>query len=145
MSAEIAERPQPRPTETSAPHWEGLREGRFLLQTCADCGKIRHYPRPVCDGCFSLAVTWTEASGRGTVHSWTVAHHAYHPAFRGEVPYVLVTVDLEEGVRAMGRLEGDDASALRLDLPVRMAFRPTENGYALPAFAIAAPTDGGAA
>lgn len=137
MSIDATDRPQPQPTEVSAPYWEGLREGRLLLQTCAECGRIRHYPRPVCDACHSLAVRWTEASGRGSVHSWTVAHHAYHPSFKGEVPYVLLTVDLDEGVRAMGRLDGDDASGLRLGLPVHLRLRPTANGYALPAFAAA--------
>ena len=136
MSVDPNARPLPQPTEVSAPYWEGLREGRLRLQTCAACGTIRHYPRPVCGECFSLAVAWTEATGRGTVHSWTVAHHAYHPAFKGELPYVLLTVDLDEGVRAMGRLDGDDASRLRLGLPVRLHLRPTENGYALPAFAL---------
>ena len=47
-----------------------------------------------------------EASRRGTVHSWTVAHHPFHPAFVDELPYTLVTIDLEEGVRALGRWRG---------------------------------------
>jgi uncharacterized OB-fold protein len=68
------------------------------------------------------------------VHSWTVAHHAYHPAFKGEVPYVLLTVDLEEGVRALGRVLGEPGERLRLDAPVRLHMAPTENGYALPLF-----------
>ena len=31
--------------------------------------RIRHYPRPVCDACYSMEVAWIEASGRGRVHS----------------------------------------------------------------------------
>lgn len=34
---------------------------------------------------------------------WAVAHHAFHPAFAGKLSYVLVTVDVDEGVRALGR------------------------------------------
>jgi uncharacterized OB-fold protein len=60
----------------------------------------------LCDACYSDAVEWIEASRRGTIHSWTVAHHAFHPAFKDELPYTLVTVDLEEGVRALGRWTG---------------------------------------
>ena len=45
------ERPLPSPTRESQPHWDGMREGRFLLQHCAACGKVRHYPRPVCPHC----------------------------------------------------------------------------------------------
>lgn len=127
-------RPLPTPDPVSQGLWDGTREGRLKLQRCGRCGTIRHYPRPLCDRCWSGEVEWVEASGRGTIHSWTVAHHPYHPAFKAEVPYVLVTVDLAEGVRQMGRLEGDDAGALALGRPVALSFARTENGYALPVF-----------
>ncbi len=74
---------------------------------------------------------WRDVSGRGTVHSWTVAHHAFHPAFKDELPYTLVTVDLAEGVRALGRFEGE---GLRIGLPVRVGFIPGGGGFALPCF-----------
>ena len=112
--------------EISGPYWDGAAEGRLVLQRCADCGKIRHYPRPLCDRCWSFAVEPFEASGRGVVHSWTVAHHAFDPALRGETPYVLVTVDLDEGVRALGRLAGDVAPSIGLDVHATFVPRPAE-------------------
>jgi uncharacterized OB-fold protein len=78
-----------------------------MIQRCTACGKLRHYPRLLCDACHSDAVEWVEASRRGSIHSWTVSHHAFHPAFKAELPYTLVTVDLEECVRALGRWSGD--------------------------------------
>ncbi|QHE85025.1 Zn-ribbon domain-containing OB-fold protein [Hydrogenophaga sp. BPS33] len=72
---------------------------------------------------------WAEASGEGTAHSWTVAHHAFHPAFAGELPYTLVTVDLKEGVRALGRWrEGCTPS---VGMAVRGGFEPREDGVDL--------------
>jgi hypothetical protein len=134
MTDATAEKPQPSPSDIAEGYWRAAREGRFVLQTCADCGKPRHYPRPVCDNCFSLKFDWAEASGRGSVHSWTVAHHAYHPGFKAEIPYVLLTVDLHEGVRTLGRLKDERPERLKLGLPVRLTMTPTENGYALPTF-----------
>lgn len=104
---EIPSRPAQIPTELSRPYWEGAAAGRLMIQRCAGCGKLRHYPRLLCDTCYSDAVEWIEASRRGAIHSWTVSHHAFHPAFKAELPYTLVTVDLEEGVRALGRWTGD--------------------------------------
>ncbi len=75
-----------------------------------------------------------EASGRGEVHSWTVAHHAFHPGFIGELPYVLVVVDLEEGVRALGRLRGVPSPEIRIGLPVQLTVEQRDDGLALPAF-----------
>lgn len=134
MTTDPDAKPQPQPTPVSAGYWEGARDGRLMLQRCGRCGTVRHYPRPVCSRCHSLEVDWIEASGRGSVHSWTVAHYGYHPAFKGEVPYILLTVDLEEGVRALGRVERMGVDDLRLGLPVRVRMEPTGNGYALPVF-----------
>jgi uncharacterized OB-fold protein len=45
-----------------------------------------------------MKVAWVEASGRGTVHRRTVTSHPFHPGWKGDLPSVLVTADLEEGV-----------------------------------------------
>lgn len=100
------DKPLPLPNALSQPYWEAALNGRLVLQCCAACAKVRHYPRLLCDRCFSSEVNWIPATGRGTVHSWTVAHHAFHAAFAAELPYTLVTVDLEEGVRALGLWRG---------------------------------------
>lgn len=134
MEAHAYPKPTPDPTPDTAPYWEGMKQGRLLLQACADCGKIRHYPRPVCPHCYSLAHRWVEAKGTGTVHSWTISHHAFHPGFKPELPYILVTVDLAEGVRMQAQLKGADAKALKLGLPVKVAFEAATNDLVLPVF-----------
>jgi uncharacterized OB-fold protein len=128
----------PSPTADTQPYWDGLNEGRLRLQRCADCGKLRHYPRPVCDACFSMNVAWVDASGRGSVHSWTVTHHAFHPGFKPDLPYALVTVDLDEGVRMQAQLRGLDPSELRIGLPVQVAFEAATDSLTLPVFVPAA-------
>jgi uncharacterized OB-fold protein len=104
--ADTPPRPSPKITPLSAPYWKAAAQGRLLLQKCASCGKVRHYPRMLCDACYSNSIDWVQASGRGKVHSWTVCHHAFHPSFVAALPYTLVTVDLDEGVRALGRWRG---------------------------------------
>ena len=119
----MSDAPLPSPTPDSQPYWDGLRAGKLLLQRCAQCGTIRHYPRPVCAACFSMEVGWTEASGDGRVHSWTVTHHPFIPAFRDRLPYALVTADLPEGVRLLARLRGR-ADRLAMGAPLRCGFEP---------------------
>ena len=132
MSTDL--KPTPHPTAESQPYWDGAAEGRLRLQRCADCGLVRHYPQLVCTKCYSVAVEWIDASGRGTVHSWTVAHHAFHPAFKIDLPYTLVTVDLEEGPRALGRLDPGSQNRLRIGTPVQVSFPANEQGVKLPMF-----------
>lgn len=131
------DKPVPSPTPDTQPYWTGLREGRLCLQACAVCGKVRHYPRPVCDACYSMNATWIEASGHGTVHSWTITHYAFHPGFKGDLPYILVTVDLSEGVRMNAQVRGIKESDLRIGLPVKVGYDRVKDDLTLPVFELA--------
>ena len=137
MEAQDYLKPTPDPSPDTAPFWNGLKEGKLLLQACAECGKVRHYPRPVCPHCYALEHRWVEAKGTGAVHSWTISHHAFHPGFKPELPYILVTVDLPEGVRMQAQLKGADAGALRLGLPVKIGFEAATENLVLPVFVVA--------
>ena len=130
-------RPMPEISPLTRPYWDGLAAGRLLLQRCTGCGRIRHYPRPLCDACHSFGHDWVEAQGRATVHSWTVAHHAFHPAFRGLPPFTLVTADLPEGVRILAPLRDAEAAALSLGAPLRIGFEETGEGLTLPVLRLA--------
>ena len=125
-------KPLPEPSPDTKPFWDGLNQGKLLLQTCSDCGKGRHYPRPVCPYCYSMNHRWVPASCCGTVHSWTVAHHPFHPGFKPDLPYTLVTVDLEEGVRLNAQARGLDAKDLRIGLPVKIVFELAAKDLTLP-------------
>jgi len=126
--------PVPEIQRESQPYWDGLRAHRLLIQRCAACGSLRHYPRPVCSACWSMAADWVEASGQGLVHTWTVTHHAFHKSWRDRLPLVLVTVDLAEGVRVHAPLRGPGTTALRIGLPVRLIFEGADGQAVLPAF-----------
>ena len=133
MTTEAYLKPVPDPSHESKPYWDGLRDGRLLLQKCAQCGKIRHYPRPICDVCYSFEVKWIEASCLGTVHSWTVTHHAFNPGFKLDLPYILVTIDLDEGVRMQAPLRGARETDVRLGLPVGIIFEQAKPDLVTPA------------
>jgi uncharacterized OB-fold protein len=122
----------PEISPLTRPYWDGLAAGRLLLQRCTGCGKIRHYPRPLCDACFSFEHDWVAAQGSATVQSWTVAHHAFHPAWRGADPFTLVTADLPEGVRILAPLRDAGADALRLGAKLTIGFEENGAGLTLP-------------
>lgn len=122
-------KPSPQTSELARPYWDAAAQGKFVLQSCSACGKVRHYPRLLCDNCYSDDVRWISSDAVGTIHSWTVAHHAFHPAFAAELPYILVTVDLDEGVRALGRWRGN--AAMSIGLAVKGRFEAREGGVDL--------------
>ena len=128
------ERPLPTPTRESQPHWDGMREGRFLLQHCSGCGKARHYPRPVCPHCFSMDSEFKEASTGGTIHTWTVCHHPFNFFFKASAPYIVALVDMDAGVRVNAQLRGVNEADLKIGKRVRLGFEPVNKEVTLPFF-----------
>jgi uncharacterized OB-fold protein len=127
-------KPVPSPTRDTQPYWDGLNAGKLLIQKCGQCGKLRHYPRPLCDACYSFDVAWVEASGNGKVHSWTVTHHPFNMGFKRELPYALATVDLAEGVRMQAQLRDVPAERISIGLPVSLRVERAKDGLTLPYF-----------
>jgi uncharacterized OB-fold protein len=88
----------PEETLLTAPYWEGARNGELRIQRCTLCRVAFHPPQPVCPHCHSATnVIWATASGRGTVHAWTVVEHSAHPAVTAWLPYAVLLVKLDEG------------------------------------------------
>jgi uncharacterized OB-fold protein len=125
-------RPAPVPEPESAEYWRALRQGRLLVQRCRDCGRHQLYPRDRCTACRGQ-VEWVQASGRGTVHSFTVIRQQHQRPFRDWVPYVVALVDLEEGPRLMTNIVGVDPEDVSIGMAVRARFEAVseEAGIAL--------------
>lgn len=114
-------RPAPVPDADGAPYWQAAHDGRLVVQHCATCGANQLYPRDRCLACRG-EVTWVEASGRGTVYSFTVIRQNYARPFRDWLPYVVALVDLEEGPRLMTNIVGCPPEDVTIGLPVRATF-----------------------
>ena len=97
--------PLPKPTPETKPFWDGVNQGKLMLQRCAACGPY-FYPRPFCPSCFSWDVEWFEAGGNGKVYSFVISHRKL-PYMNGE-PYVIAIIELDEGPRMMSNLIGVD-------------------------------------
>lgn len=89
-------KPVPVPHEADRPFWDGLAEGRLVLSRCDRCSRHEQRDRAVCSNCSGESFTWTQVSGRGTIHSYTVVRQSAVHGFADEVPYVLVGVSIEE-------------------------------------------------
>ena len=125
-------RPVPDPDVSGAPFWEAAARHELVLQTCASCGTIRHPPRPMCAVCNSMEYTFEQASGRGRIWSWVIAHAPVLPSFAEKVPYNVVVVELDEGVRMVGNLFDVDNDAIEEGMPVTVDFEDVEEGVSLP-------------
>ena len=127
--------PIPVPTPESRPFWEAARRHELQLQYCRTCSGWVYYPRAACPRCLSGELEWRRASGRGSLHTFTVAHRG-QKGFPLGSPYVIAIVELEEGPRMMTNLVGvaPDPAAIRIGMPVEVVFEDISPEIALPRF-----------
>ena len=112
--------------ETGA-YWERAKQGKLIVKTCKSCGKLHYYPRTICPHCLSNDTDWVEASGRGSIYTYSVMR-------RTEIPYVIAYVTLEEGVTMLSNIVECDVDDVTVGQAVEVVFRDTEGGLALPVF-----------
>ncbi len=117
-----------------AEFFDGARRGLLMLQKCEDCGALRFPAHEICTSCLSTRAKWAPVSGRGEVYSFNIMHQVYHPGFAGEVPYAVVVVKLEEGVKFVSNLVGVKPDQIRCGMPVEVTFEQLSDHVWLPKF-----------
>ena len=128
----MSERLAPSMTPDTQFFWDGAKAHTLLVQRCADCGEVRHPPRPMCPHCNSLAWDAIESSGRGSVFSFVMPRHPQYPWF--EEDYIVALVELEEGFRVVTNLMGTTPDAVTIGMPVQVVFEAFDDGLVLPLF-----------
>lgn len=127
-------KPLPAINASTAPHWEGARAGRLCVQKCKSCGKLRYPPNRWCAECRSDQSEWVDLSGRGKIWSWCIFHRLYFKGFENEMPYAVVLVELDEGVRLYSNLVGVAHNDIRIGMRVRAEFEPATDEVTLVKF-----------
>jgi uncharacterized OB-fold protein len=110
----------------SAPFWEGLRQGRLLVQRCAHCGTWQFGPEWICHRCLAFDPAWVEVEPEGRLFSWERIWHPVHPALKSQGPYLACLVELPHagGIRLLGNLLGDPMQEVEIGAPVQGVFEP---------------------
>lgn len=129
-------RPLPNVTPESEHYWAAAADNRLLLSECPNCALVFHYPRAHCPDCFA-ETNWLEASGDGTVYTYSVAEK-----MEGwpddDLPLVVAYVELAEGPRMMTILVDCDPMDINVGADVSVTFVPTEQeDIGIPVFRLA--------
>ncbi|MFF3570127.1 MULTISPECIES: Zn-ribbon domain-containing OB-fold protein [Nocardia] len=125
--------PPPDIQPETASFWAATLDGTLLLQRCSRCGRAGYYPRFVCANCHSTDLVDFEASGRGTIYSYTVTTRGILD-YASAGSYVLAMVALDEGPKMITNIVECDPDELAIGQPVEVIFADTGAGAALPRF-----------
>lgn len=126
-------KPLPDIDDITRPFWDAVQRRTLALQRCDDCATWIFYPNTWCTACFGRALSWHPVSGRGSVYTYSVVHYPPFEAFAAEVPYVLATVELEEGPHMMTNIVGCHHEAVHVGMRVQICFED-RNGFLVPQF-----------
>jgi len=96
---------------------------QLLGSACDACGRL-HFPRAEdCPYCGGTGARPVELPRTGRLWSWT-AVTAAPPGYRGEVPYGFGVVELDGGLRVIGRLTEAEPSRLRAGQAMHLVVVP---------------------
>lgn len=100
-------------------YFAALKSGKFVIQSCNQCGKHVFFPRVVCPHCGGISLAWVSPSGLGTVYSTT--YMPRKPEQGGE--YNVSIIRLDEGVQMMSRVDKVAPAEVAIGMRVRAAIR----------------------
>ncbi|SDH50866.1 Zn-ribbon domain-containing OB-fold protein [Pseudonocardia oroxyli] len=123
--------PVPEVDGVSRPFFAALDRGEFVLQRFPD-GTWQHYPRPPEMYPPDNRPDFAPASGRGTVHTFTVIRQMGVPYFKERLPYVVAIVETEEGVRLMGSITDVPVDEVHIGLEVEVYGVRVAEGLSVP-------------
>lgn len=133
------QRTLPQPTQITEGYWQAANEGRLAVQCCQDCGKHQFPPRPFCLSCESDKVDWRDVSGEGVIYTYTINYRSSDAYLKKRLPYAVVVVNLDEGVRMMANLFNADPSEIAIGKRVRVVFERASETIQLPQFELVKP------
>ncbi len=124
MTQSTARTPAPRILpqldDLNRPFWTGGRDGKLMILRDRRTGRWVHPPERQALENEHLAAE--PVSGRGSVFTFTVNHHRYHPEV--PVPYVIALVELDEqpGLRLPANIVGCPVEDVHIGMRVRVDF-----------------------
>jgi len=124
------------PDDLTEGYWESCARRVLSIQQCVQCKTFRHLPKPTCPNCQSFDYEYAPVSGKGTVYSYTIAHHPVHPALRERGgTYNMVVVKLDDAqVKLVSNLVGVADEDIRIDMPVEVVWEEPRPGVVIPRF-----------
>jgi uncharacterized OB-fold protein len=132
------QKPLPIPHGESQLYWDKAKEHELWLRRCKACEKAYFYPRDISPCCFSKDTEWIQASGKATLHTFTIVHRSPYPGFQADAPFVTAIVELGEGpmmatniVGFSGEPEPDD---LAIGMALKVVFDDVTDEVTLPKF-----------
>ena len=102
-------------------------ENQMIILHCEACKTLYIPPKYLCTKCGHEFLKEFAISGRGRIYTYTTIYVAPE-SFKDQVPYDIVIVELDEGVRVTARIKKMDEAPIKIGDPVQF-LKKDEIGY----------------
>jgi uncharacterized OB-fold protein len=123
----------PAVSSSDKPFWDAARRHQLVAYRCVNCGSFYSLPTH-CLACDNPKMEWVNVSGRGQVYSYGIYHQLYHPAWKGDLPYNIAWIKLDEGPILLSNVVECKNEDLYIGMPVTVVFEDVTEEDTLPKF-----------
>ncbi len=128
-------KPLPEFRPETKPYWEACKRHEFVLPRSKVTNEFFFYPRALSPGeDMSEDIEWAKASGKGKVWTYAIHHMGPTKAYKGEPPYIVALVEVEEGVKMMTNIVECDPKDVHIGMDVEVVFDDVTPEVTLPKF-----------
>lgn len=129
---------RPLPTRESdrdwdlfVPYWEATKNDNLVVQECTVTKKKVWPPRFISPHAPGADLKWVPIEPKGEIYTYNVVHRGFLPYFEKKVPYALVAVELEDGVRMLGNTVEIDTKEVKIGMEMEAVFEKLNNDITL--------------
>jgi hypothetical protein len=127
-------KPRPSIDSDSKIYWESAKNNKLMLQYSLDTKEYFLYSKQLTNASDSKNIEWKQVSGKGKVYSFTVVHAPAGPAFKEDTPYIVASIELDEGARIISNILTDNIDNISVGDKVSVVFEKQDDDLTIPMF-----------
>ena len=115
--------------------WEGAKKNKLMIQKSRESGLCFLYSIGQSNISASEEYDWIEASGKGTIYSFTISHIPGGSRYYiDKTPYIIASILLEENVRITSNIISSEPNNIEIGKKVIVEFKKLNEDITFPCF-----------
>ena len=128
-------KPLPEFRPETKPYWDAAKNHKLVIPKSKTTGESFFYPRAVSPGDdMTDDIEWVESEGKGKIWTFSIHHMGPSKAYKGEPPYVVALIEMDEGVKMMSNVIDVDVKDVHIGMEVEVIFDDVTEEVTLPKF-----------
>ena len=127
---------KPRPTidPDSKTYWDAANDNKLMVQYSLETKEYFLYSKQLTNAADSKNIEWRQVSGKGKIYSFTIVYAPAGPAFKDDTPYIVASIELDEGARIISNVLTNDIEKVSIGDYVKVVFEKQNDGFTIPKF-----------